>query len=396
DNTINDLTSNSNNGTLNNGDDTNFVDSEIPTFKGYVDIELNNKVTNQPGIILNYQIESDSTATQDEDFYNSQTDVSTTDGEPQTDSIFIAEGEDSARIYLTALPDAVVEGDENIKLTLLPDFNKALDLDGVDDNVDTNADIVDVTTADFTLEAWIKTTGTQEGIIVKTDGDTSWEKGEKAFYLNGSGQAYFVGFGNSYIRGTTAVNDGEWHHVAVVWDYSSGTSGTGKIYVDGEDDTASSAYNANNSDSDISNNHLRIGAPNYGEAPNYFSGEIDEVRIWDKARTQTEIQETLYATLSGSEDNLVAHYNFNDNFVDGNTINDSTVNINNGTLVADNQVLSLDGSGDYVEVGNPDELKFGTESFTVEAWVYDDPSSLTDFNNVVSKKAGAGTTSGWT
>ena len=210
--------------------------------------------------------------------------------------------------------------------------SNSLSLDGIDDHVDLNADIVDLATADFTIEAWIKTTGTQEGIVVKTDGDSSWERGEKAFYLNGDGKAFFVGFGNSYIRGTTAVNDGEWHHVAVTWDYSSGTSGTGKIYVDGVEDTASSSYKARNADSYINNNHLRIGSPNYGEAPNYFSGEINEVRAWNTARTETEIQDNLDTTLNGDESGLVGYWNFDSDSNDSTNILDLTSNGNDGTL----------------------------------------------------------------
>ncbi|MBV6627277.1 MAG: DUF4114 domain-containing protein [Rivularia sp. (in: Bacteria)] len=572
-------------GTLNNGDETNFIDSEIPTFKGHIDIELDQKVTNQPGIIVNYEIESDSTATQDEDFYNSQTDVSTTDNEPQTDSIFIAEGEDSARIYLTALPDAVVEGDENIKLTLLPDFNKALDLDGSNDYVEianeSNFDITNEITVeawikvdnfdkawqaivtkgdtnwrlhryqstnkidfaisgignvfsdievndgewhhvagvydgtklqiivdgvskevsvsgsisnsaykvrigenaqqtgrnfdgqidevriwdkarteteiqdtryatlngdeanlvgyynfnddsvegniiadvssnealsfdgsndyvnlndsvvglnqnDFTLEAWIKTTGTGEAIISKNDGDTDWERYEKAFYINGSGQVRFVGFGNDYIRGSKVVNDGEWHHVAVVWDHSSGTSGVGKIYVDGEDVTSSSGYTASNGYKD--GDTLKIGRPNYGEAPNHFSGEMDEVRVWSTARSQSEIRSTLYSSLSGNENNLVAYYTFeNGEAIDStNNNNDGTINgatavesdnenflNNSGTLVTNNKVLSLDGNGDYVQLANESNFDI-TNTITVEAWIKVDSFTKT-WQTIISK-----------
>jgi len=46
----------------------------------------------------------------------------------------------------------------------------------------------------------------------------------------------------------------------------------------------------------------RLGVEDY-----YFSGEIDEVRIWEIVRTQEEIQQTMYSELSGDEEGLVAN-----------------------------------------------------------------------------------------
>ncbi len=43
----------------------------------------------------------------------------------------------------------------------------------------------------------------------------------------------------------------------------------------------------------------------------FFDGEIDEVRIWNYARTQSEIQSTMNYTLNGNEPGLVAYWNFN-------------------------------------------------------------------------------------
>ncbi|MFK5971063.1 MAG: hypothetical protein QM487_13225 [Candidatus Marithrix sp.] len=55
---------------------------------------------------------------------------------------------------------------------------------------------------------------------------------------------------------------------------------------------------------------MKIAMPNHGESTNYFSGEIDEVRIWSVARSQAEIQASMNSTLTGSESGLAAYYNF--------------------------------------------------------------------------------------
>lgn len=328
-NTVSDITENGNDGTLTNGDGDNF-DSSL-SFKGYVDIELDNKVANQPGIILNYQIESDSTATQDQDFYNSQTDVSTSDNEPQTDSLFIPQGEDSGRIYLTALPDAFAEGDENINLTLLPDFNKALSFDGSDDYVSIpDSNNIDFSTDEnFTVEAWVKADSNQADLQYSDNSIIEKWSGSGGYpfvirYFHGSGTiraARYDGSTAAGITSSTTINDSQFHHIAFV---KQGE--TLSLYIDGkfEDSTTdtTTASTQNTSPLYIGNRANR----------NHFKGEVDEVRIWNSARTETEIQETLYTTLTGDENNLVGYYNFNENSVNGTTINDITTNSNDGTL----------------------------------------------------------------
>lgn len=171
----------------------------------------------------------------------------------------------------------------------------AFSFDGANTFLDAGDAIAELAKADFSIGAWVKTTGTQVAIVTKSNGDNQWQKGEKSFYLDGSGVPNFVGWGDSYIRGTTSVNDGNWHHVLVTWDYSgSGTAGTGKIYVDGVDDTASTTnYQAQNPDN--AGNTLKIGRPNYGgEAPHFFNGLLDEVIVYDRALADYEAA-NLYA-----------------------------------------------------------------------------------------------------
>ncbi|TAN48315.1 MAG: DUF4347 domain-containing protein, partial [Methylococcaceae bacterium] len=186
----------------------------------------------------------------------------------------------------------------------------SISLDGTGDFIDTGV-TADITFADFTLEAWIKTTSSNEAILAKSDSDGTWEMGEKSFYINSNGKINFEGAYNGFISGTSAVNDGAWHHVAVVWDYSgSGSSGTGKIYVDGVDDAASSNYAANVGDN--TGDTLRIGqtksVANDDSHQNDFSGQIDDVRIWSIARSATEINNDKSSRLASGTSGLYADF----------------------------------------------------------------------------------------
>lgn len=178
----------------------------------------------------------------------------------------------------TACPDSGLPGQENF----------ALRFDGVDDYLNTNQSSAELARDDFTIAAWVKTTGVNIPIVTKSNSNTLWEGGEKSFYLNGGGQPTFVGHSNDYIRSTQAVNDGQWHHVAVVWDYSgSGSSGTGRIYVDGVDRTGSNGYAANYADN--SGDTLKIGRPNFGEAPSSFVGSLDHFVVERQALSQEAV-----------------------------------------------------------------------------------------------------------
>ncbi len=104
------------------------------------------------------------------------------------------------------------------------------------------------------------------------------------------------------------MNDDAWHHVAVTWAYSgSGTTGIGKIYVDGVDDTAP-ATNYDAAHADNAGDTFKIGRPNYGnEAPKFFSGLMDEVTVHPRALADYEVanlhayglQSWVPATLDG-------------------------------------------------------------------------------------------------
>ncbi|MFM6051751.1 MAG: LamG-like jellyroll fold domain-containing protein, partial [Sphaerospermopsis kisseleviana] len=63
----------------------------------------------------------------------------------------------------------------------------------------------------------------------------------------------------------------------------------------------------------------------------FFQGSIDDVRIWNKARNQAEIQANLNKELTGAESGLVGYWNFNS--IKGSTVDDLTSNQNDGTII---------------------------------------------------------------
>lgn len=93
-------------------------------------------------------------------------------------------------------------------------------------------------------------------------------------------------------------------------------------------------------------NELNAGERNYLGRSNFrappfndsdLDGQMDEVRIWNKARTQSEIQETLFKQLTGKEAGLVGLWNFNDG-----TARDASTNGFHGQLLGNARILEAD------------------------------------------------------
>ena len=117
------------------------------------------------------------------------------------------------------------------------------------------------------------------------------------------------------------VNLNQWHHVAATYDGSYM-----RIYIDGELENSVAISGAiQGFDSDLHIGNWTTCADTRG-----FQGTIDEARIWNVARTQEQLRETMYQELTGTEGGLFAYYKFNDG--SGQTAVDSGPNSYDGYL----------------------------------------------------------------
>ena len=97
------------------------------------------------------------------------------------------------------------------------------------------------------------------------------------------------------------IEENKWYHVAAV------TSGKNvNIYINGS--LAKSGMMSG--PLSLSNDALRFGV-NFGGQ--FFNGAMDEVRIWNVARTQAQIQSAMKISLRGNEAGLVAYYRMDEN-----------------------------------------------------------------------------------
>ena len=67
-----------------------------------------------------------------------------------------------------------------------------------------------------------------------------------------------------------------------------------------------------------------------GKSSHSLSGEIDELRIWNDVRTESEINDNMFNELDGDEAGIVAYYKCQ---WSGTTVSDNSFNTYNGTMV---------------------------------------------------------------
>lgn len=86
----------------------------------------------------------------------------------------------------------------------------------------------------------------------------------------------------------------------------------------------------------VNNGQFSIGQEwDAGTPSQFFAGKLDEIRIWNRALSQTEIRNNMNKQLTGSEPGLVAYYQMNEGengtCEDGKDVCDKSGNGNHGT-----------------------------------------------------------------
>jgi len=190
--------------------------------------------------------------------------------------------------------------------------NMALELDG-----DTAIEVPDSDSLNpkkaITIEVWMKMEKDNGECLAKDWG------GQRDYIFpeivqNGTGLR-FVLWPDTKILDTPGLKLNEWQHYAGVWDGKEMRS-----YINGEEKGKDVYSPGELNDSDAS---LYIGV---GDSKAWTcKGLMDEIRIWEVARTEKEINEFMEKTLNGDEPGLNAHYTF-----EGKNAKDNTKNKNDG------------------------------------------------------------------
>jgi hypothetical protein len=165
----------------------------------------------------------------------------------------------------------------------------ALELDGVDEGAEASF-VLNPAESPLSAFAWVKAGGLDQVIISQAKGELG--RGVNWLIADPTTGNLMTGlkcFHKNMVPGTdllssTQITDSQWHHVGLVWDLF----GTRILYVDGIEvakDTMQEGTFGFGEDGGI---HIGFQA-SILHRPGYWSGLIDDVRIYDKALTAEEI-----------------------------------------------------------------------------------------------------------
>ncbi|MCD4820326.1 MAG: hypothetical protein K8S23_16735 [Candidatus Cloacimonetes bacterium] len=185
----------------------------------------------------------------------------------------------------------------------------ALDFDDADDYVNVgNDESFDVGNV-LTIEGWVKPDdlSLRQGIFsTRLDNEAGSFQLEIGPGSNGSNSVAICGVG-IWIAQTEddVLTTDEWFHIA--YTRSGINAGDQKIYINGEEQTL--ITDANYEFLNNSSDKVIASGTNGGQLLN---GILDETRIWNIVRSQTEIRENMYLPLTCLEDGLVAYWQYNE------------------------------------------------------------------------------------
>lgn len=169
--------------------------------------------------------------------------------------------------------------------------NSALSFDGSDDNLTTTTNYNNPNP--FTISVWFKSTGAWRkmvGFEVAQSGTWAFAY-DRMIYLDGDNLVRFMIFdgGEKYATSPATYADGEWHLAVGTSDGSNI-----KLYMDGVLVATTAAGNAQNFGGYWRIASYKCNIARCGDG--YFAGEIDEVRIYSRALTATDVSELYVET----------------------------------------------------------------------------------------------------
>ena len=240
---------------------------------------------------------------------------------------------------------------KNLYIILLLTFglgqDYSLSFDGVDDYVEVPHDNIQNVSDELTISAWIKAEAgspTEKNYIVNKSKSGSGTHSDDSywFYITDEGNLVAgISYGSDsedFYPSGGGLLDGQWHHVAWVFDRPINS-----FYIDGIH--TGDSFDEFNYDINSSDENIYLGAQYHDGLTNHFIGNIDNVQIWNNGLSEQEIQDYIIDEPSGNEEGLVSYWKFNAG--EGETLYDHSGNQNHGTINGAPWVENISGCPPY-------------------------------------------------
>ncbi|GEM_PF-1995509 len=207
--------------------------------------------------------------------------------------------------------------------------NHVLVLDG-NDNIDLpeTATMASPSSA-ITMEALLYLESYQDGNIIASGNQNDYSfavRTDKKLYVH----LYGVSTGTTEFVGQHPLALHVWHHVAFTFD---GTHG--RFYINGVLDAE--IARSGSIQTSPQSEHYSIGSTFYNGSYNFFThGKLDEVRLWDVARSQAQIQANMCAALGANDRNgLLGYWQFESAYADASGNANHGIPVGNASIAAE-------------------------------------------------------------
>lgn len=249
--------------------------------------------------------------------------------------------------------------------------------DGMDDYAAV-PDSVSLRPVNVTVEGWFKfnSSAGAQMLVAKTVG-TGTSESFVLFYQSGAlfGTAGNTGGTGPFVSLPFTPVTGTWYHISYTFDDAANTQA---LYINGTGTSGATGISIG-----YDTHPVIIGMEYESEVPSYFfNGTADEVAIYDRALSQTELQDIYNAATSGKcvtptafscstvPANLNSWFTASDSTSDIQSGNTNGSLIGNATYTSDAKVgrgFTFDGNGDYLSVPDAPEQR-PVDQLTVEGW----------------------------
>ena len=269
-------------------------------------------------------------------------------------------------------------------------YGKALDFDGTNDVVTVNDNSI-IKPKEITVSYWMKLDAQVAfGVPIMKTSSSSWNDGY-GFYNRGA-SSEFTWWVNNYASGTqyvtiTVPSVGAWHYITGTFDTTNGA----KLYVDGVLKGSAAGTTAITH----STTSLSIG---YHTGGNYMDGQLDDIKIYNYARSSKQIIEDMNAShpaVGSPIASALLHYKFDEgsaNTCSGGS-NDACNSGNVGSAIDGafsgntsysqagkfNRGAAFDGTTDFISIPTNAGFNFGSGGLTYSTWAEVDNFSINRF-----------------
>jgi hypothetical protein len=225
---------------------------------------------------------------------------------------------------------SVANINENWLVQFTADNQQCLDFDGSDDNI-TFGDILG-SEVNFTIEFWCKADSINSGVVIQLSSGSGESEAENVSFnvnLQSGGEFrlfYEYGSGSNETNTTSSfdLSADTWTHVAVVRDDASGNA---LFYKNG---ALVETESASNDPTGGTSTDAKMTIGNSFANSNGFNGELAHVRVWNTARSASEIAYYYNRLVDSDDSNLVGYWKLNEGT--GAAVADSSSNSNSGTI----------------------------------------------------------------